>query len=174
MSSSLFLLSIVSSHHLAAPTMPAKIFRDLQLYFCNDFLFKCFFFWKYATRSAGMFFCISIFFILPFQQCMQRYSVTYSCIFVIIFFLCFLSGNMLVEVLACFFVFLFLYHAVPTMPAKIFREIQLYFCNDFLFKRFFSGNMLVQVLACFFVFLFLYLAAPTTPAKIFGEIRQIF
>ena len=77
------------------------------------------------------------FFILPLQQCMQRYSVKYSCIFVIIFFLCFPSGNMLVEVLACFFVFLFLYHAVPTMPAKIFREIQLYFCNDFLFKRFF-------------------------------------
>ena len=79
----------ISIFYLAAPTMHAKIFREIQLYFCNYFLFM-FSFWKYASRSACM-----------------------------------------------FFLFLFLYHANPTMPAKIFREIQLYFCNDFLFKRFF-------------------------------------
>ena len=77
MSSSLFLLSIVSSHHLAAPTMPAKIFRDLQLYFCNDFLFKCFFFLEICYTKCWHVFLYFYFCILPLQQCLQKYSVKY-------------------------------------------------------------------------------------------------
>ena len=101
--------------------------------------------------------------ILPLQQCLQKYFVIYSCIFVMIFFLnVFFSGIMLHEVLACFFVFLFFYLAAPTMHAKIFREIQLYFCNYFLFM--FSFWKYASRSACMFFCISIFLSCRSNNA----------
>ena len=55
------LISVSSLHRLLSPSCRSNNACKNISWFTAVFFFLCFFFWKYLRRSAGMFFCISIF-----------------------------------------------------------------------------------------------------------------